>query len=87
MSRHDPLRGSLARCHAPGEFTRSSWWSCSAHFAASLEYFWIPVAALYLVVSTALVALFQPGRAGVVVAHAIALVLVALATPLLVTIH
>lgn len=59
----------------------------AADFAASLEYFWIPVAALYLVVSTAVVALFQPGRAGVVVAHAIALVLVALATPLLVTIR
>lgn len=57
------------------------------NFTMALEFLWIPIAALYMAVSTALVALFQPGRGGVVVAHAIALILVALATPFFVSVH
>ncbi len=54
--------------------------------AVSLGFVW-PVAAVYAAASTALVALFLPGRGGVIFAHAIALILAALAAPFLVTIH
>jgi hypothetical protein len=56
-------------------------------FAAAVKFFWIPIAAIYAVVSTALVALFEPGRGGVAVVHVLALVLAAVAVPFLVTIH
>jgi len=60
--------------------------SNAPNFAASLAFVW-PIAAVYLAASTALVALFLPGRGGLMLAHAIALILAALAAPFLVTIH
>lgn len=60
--------------------------SNAPNFAVSLAFVW-PIAAVYLAASTALVALFLPGRGGLMLAHAIALILAALAAPFLVTIH
>lgn len=61
--------------------------SIAPDFAVAREYLWLPVAVVYAAASTTLVALFQPGRGGVAVAHAVALLLAALASPFLVTIH
>lgn len=60
--------------------------SNAPNLAVSLGFVW-PIAAVYLAASTALVALFLPGRGGLMLAHAIALILAALAAPFLVTIR
>lgn len=61
--------------------------SIALDFAMAFSFLWLPVAVVYAASSTALVALVQPGRAGVAVIHAIALLLAALAPQFFVTIH